>query len=205
MKRRKLLPALLLTILLFCLASCSGGDKADAPAGDTDVMRELTTAFTQIDEEETEAENTGIITEEPTDLTEEFSEAVDELTEAADRLTGDASDLSEAYTDGEPTQGDSDPLTEEEYPVGDIDGNDYTGDTIDRGGFGEGAEFREGVEFREGERSEYTYVVNENTRRFHYPDCASADEIAPRNRRDFAGARSELIAEGYVPCKNCNP
>ena len=48
------------------------------------------------------------------------------------------------------------------------------------------------------------YVLNTNTMKIHYPDCASAARIAVYNRAytsDYAGA----LADGYVPCKNCNP
>lgn len=50
-----------------------------------------------------------------------------------------------------------------------------------------------------------TYVLNKNTKKFHYPECASADEIKPKNRLDVSWDRDEVIAQGYVPCKRCNP
>ena len=50
-----------------------------------------------------------------------------------------------------------------------------------------------------------TYVLNTNTKKFHYPDCASVDEIKPKNRLDVSLDREEVIAQGYVPCKRCNP
>ena len=50
-----------------------------------------------------------------------------------------------------------------------------------------------------------TYVLNTNSRKFHYPDCASVDEIKPKNRLDVSWDRDEVIAQGYVPCKRCNP
>ena len=50
-----------------------------------------------------------------------------------------------------------------------------------------------------------TYVLNTNTKKFHYPDCASVDEIKPKNRLDVSWDRDEVIAQGYVPCKRCNP
>lgn len=49
------------------------------------------------------------------------------------------------------------------------------------------------------------YVLNMNTKKFHYPSCNSADEIKPSNRWDYTGTREEVIAMGYVPCKRCNP
>ena len=50
-----------------------------------------------------------------------------------------------------------------------------------------------------------TYVLNTNTHKFHYPDCASVDDIKPKNRQDVAWDRADVIAAGYVPCKRCNP
>lgn len=50
-----------------------------------------------------------------------------------------------------------------------------------------------------------SYVANMNTMKFHYPSCSSADDIKAKNRWDFEGTREELIAQGYVPCKRCNP
>lgn len=50
-----------------------------------------------------------------------------------------------------------------------------------------------------------TYVVNKNTGKFHYPSCSSVPKIKAKNRIDTNQTRDELIAQGYVPCKNCNP
>ena len=50
-----------------------------------------------------------------------------------------------------------------------------------------------------------TYVVNKNTGKFHYPSCSSVSKIKAKNRMDTDQTRDELIAQGYVPCKNCNP
>ena len=52
---------------------------------------------------------------------------------------------------------------------------------------------------------EITYVLNKNTKKFHYPDCASVDEMKAKNRLDVSWDRDEVIAHGYVPCKRCNP
>ena len=50
-----------------------------------------------------------------------------------------------------------------------------------------------------------TYVLNLNTKKFHYPDCSSVEQIKPKNYEAFTGSREEVIARGFVPCKNCNP
>lgn len=49
------------------------------------------------------------------------------------------------------------------------------------------------------------YVANTNTGKFHVPSCSSVDQIHSENRWDFTGSREELIAQGYQPCKRCNP
>lgn len=50
-----------------------------------------------------------------------------------------------------------------------------------------------------------TYVLNTNTKKFHKPNCSSADEIKPKNKQEYTGTRDEVINMGYVPCKRCNP
>lgn len=50
-----------------------------------------------------------------------------------------------------------------------------------------------------------SYILNTNTKKFHYPNCASVDRMSESNKKSFYGSRDEIIAQGYVPCKNCNP
>lgn len=52
---------------------------------------------------------------------------------------------------------------------------------------------------------EMEYVLNTNTHKFHYPDCASVSRMSDANRQDFVGTREQVIAQGYEPCGNCNP
>lgn len=49
------------------------------------------------------------------------------------------------------------------------------------------------------------YVLNTNTKKFHLPSCSSADDIKATNRQEYSGNREDLIAQGYVPCKRCDP
>lgn len=49
------------------------------------------------------------------------------------------------------------------------------------------------------------YVLNKNSKKFHIDTCRSASEIKEKNREDFYGTREEVIAQGYAPCKLCNP
>ena len=53
--------------------------------------------------------------------------------------------------------------------------------------------------------SEATYVLNTNTKRFHYPTCDSVTEMREWNRQPFYGTREEAINQGYIPCNNCKP
>ncbi len=49
------------------------------------------------------------------------------------------------------------------------------------------------------------YVLNTRSRKFHRPDCAGAEDIAPGNYQEFQGDRQELLQDGYSPCGSCNP
>lgn len=51
----------------------------------------------------------------------------------------------------------------------------------------------------------FTYVINTDSRKFHYPSCSSAKKISDENRSEYTGTRDELIAQGYDPCERCNP
>lgn len=50
-----------------------------------------------------------------------------------------------------------------------------------------------------------TYILNTNTKKFHYPTCDSVTQMKEKNREDFFGTRGEAIDEGYSPCGNCRP
>ena len=52
---------------------------------------------------------------------------------------------------------------------------------------------------------EYTYVLNANTKRIHYPTCPSVNQMKAKNRRYTDMTIEELEALGYVPCGNCKP
>lgn len=52
---------------------------------------------------------------------------------------------------------------------------------------------------------EWNYVLNTNTKKFHYTGCSSVSDIKPSNRRDVTATRDEVVAQGYEPCKRCSP
>lgn len=49
------------------------------------------------------------------------------------------------------------------------------------------------------------YILNTNTKKFHYPSCSSVQKMKDKNKQAFNGTREEAIAKGYSPCGNCHP
>ena len=56
-----------------------------------------------------------------------------------------------------------------------------------------------------GNTEKKTYVLNENTKKFHTPECSGVKDIKEGNKKTFTGSREELIKEGYSPCGRCKP
>ena len=50
-----------------------------------------------------------------------------------------------------------------------------------------------------------TYILNTNTKKFHYPSCSSVKQMKDKNKKEVTCARDEVIDMGYDPCKRCNP
>ena len=50
-----------------------------------------------------------------------------------------------------------------------------------------------------------TYVLNTNSRKFHYPDCSGVAKMSEKNMQFFQGTRAEAIEMDYTPCGICNP
>ena len=50
-----------------------------------------------------------------------------------------------------------------------------------------------------------TYIINENTHKFHKPSCSSVSKMNEANKKEYTGDKNKLISEGYEACKNCNP
>ena len=57
----------------------------------------------------------------------------------------------------------------------------------------------------EGDPSNYTYLVNTNSKKFHLPGKSCGERISEENRLYFLGTREEAIENGYSPCGICNP
>ena len=57
----------------------------------------------------------------------------------------------------------------------------------------------------EQQQTDATYVLNNNTMKYHYPSCKSVKKISPDNYGTSSANRDELISQGYEPCGNCKP
>lgn len=49
------------------------------------------------------------------------------------------------------------------------------------------------------EASQADYILNTNTKKFHYPTCSSVNDMKEKNKQEFFGTRDETIALGYSP------
>lgn len=73
-------------------------------------------------------------------------------------------------------------------------------------------DYATGVNYEETDVTETTssaseitgYVVNDNSMKFHLVSCKYASTVSA-NQRYVSENRDNLIREGYVPCKVCNP
>lgn len=80
-------------------------------------------------------------------------------------------------------------------------GNGAAGQT----GSGQTGSGQTGADNRADAATETTYILNTNTKKFHYPDCPSAGNMSEKNRKTWEGSREELIEQGYSPCGQCKP
>lgn len=55
------------------------------------------------------------------------------------------------------------------------------------------------------EKQGTTYILNTNTKKFHYPSCSSVEQMKEKNKKEFSGDREDIISQGYSPCKRCKP
>lgn len=60
-------------------------------------------------------------------------------------------------------------------------------------------------ESKETVPTEYSFVLNKNSKRFHKPDCKSTSNMKEENKEYYSGTREELIQKGYQPCGSCKP
>lgn len=50
-----------------------------------------------------------------------------------------------------------------------------------------------------------SYILNTNTKKFHYGSCSSIKQMSDKNKQEYTGSRDDLIAQGYSPCGRCCP
>ena len=49
------------------------------------------------------------------------------------------------------------------------------------------------------------WVLNTNTKKFHYPGCKSVKQMKDSNKKVVTDTRDNIIKQGYSPCGNCKP
>lgn len=55
------------------------------------------------------------------------------------------------------------------------------------------------------ESNAQSYILNTNTKKFHYPSCDSVNDMKEDNKKEFTSNRDDLINQGYSPCQRCRP
>lgn len=55
------------------------------------------------------------------------------------------------------------------------------------------------------ERESVTYIGNVNSKIFHRSDCESLEKMKRKNKVYFYSNKDKILADGYRPCKVCNP
>lgn len=49
------------------------------------------------------------------------------------------------------------------------------------------------------------FILNTSSKKFHLPDCNGLNQTKDKNKQEYEGTRAMLLAQGYEPCKSCNP
>lgn len=57
----------------------------------------------------------------------------------------------------------------------------------------------------ENESKDTIYILNTNTKKFHYEECSSVKDIKPKNKETYNGTKAWLADNGYSPCGICKP
>jgi len=52
---------------------------------------------------------------------------------------------------------------------------------------------------------EKEYVLNTSSKKIHLPSCSSVSDMKESNKSIVTAKKSELIRQGYEPCKQCEP
>ena len=96
------------------------------------------------------------------------------------------------------------PGIEIDYKTGEskLDAEEETSNVVATSNDNEVTEQKE--ETSENERV-FTYILNTNTHKFHYPECDSVKDMKEKNKKEVTGTREEIISQGYDPCQRCKP
>ena len=145
---------------------------------------------------ETEAESTVSLPFEKIPETEAETENIPEETDAGDMyITYESETVYEIPPQPKPELEVMSMNDECEVPTGNTTANsDTASSTLGNNPF----------DTYEHDTNGVTYVLNTNTKKIHYAWCDSVEKIKPKNYAttdDYASA----IAQGYVPCKKCEP
>lgn len=84
-------------------------------------------------------------------------------------------------------------------------GESKAGKTQTRGQKGYGAARKHTSSSKQETGARQEFVINQNTKKFHYADCPSARRILSKNRTTVKTTAEALIKQGYSPCQNCHP
>ncbi len=52
---------------------------------------------------------------------------------------------------------------------------------------------------------ETRYILNLSSKKFHEVTCSGARDIKPDNKKETSLQRDTLVAQGFIPCKSCDP
>lgn len=67
-------------------------------------------------------------------------------------------------------------------------------------------DYKTGYNWIEGaEEVNNTYVLNNNTYKFHLESCEYVKQIAQKNKQVSTSTKAELLHLGYTPCGSCRP
>lgn len=55
------------------------------------------------------------------------------------------------------------------------------------------------------DKSEQTYILNTNSKKFHKEDCSAVEKISENHKKPTSCDREELLDAGYTPCGICKP
>ena len=56
-----------------------------------------------------------------------------------------------------------------------------------------------------GSQANCAYIANANSKKLHYPDCSSVDQMSEHNKVYLNCTRQQALNQGYDPCGRCEP